>query len=81
MAENDNGFSLKDLPSEAFEAILGSISDGVFTVDRMGRITCFNRAATAEAMGIHKATLHRKIRKLGIELPPEDGRSVPREDG
>jgi len=31
--------------AERFEAILSSISDGVFTVDREGRITCFNRAA------------------------------------
>jgi PAS domain-containing protein len=45
MAESDGDLSLEDLPSERFEAILGSISDGVFTVDRNGRITCFNRAA------------------------------------
>ncbi len=39
----------------------------------------FNRTATAREMGIHKATLYRKIRRLGIELPREDGRvSLPR---
>jgi PAS domain S-box-containing protein len=47
MAESYRDPFLDDLPSERFEAILGSISDGVFTVDRGGRITCFNRAAEA----------------------------------
>ncbi len=28
-----------------FEAVLSSITDGVFTIDASGRITCFNRAA------------------------------------
>ncbi len=32
-------------PSDRFEAVLASISDGVFTVDRDWRIHCFNRAA------------------------------------
>ena len=35
------------LPAERFEAVLRSISDGVFTVNTRGRITCFNRAAEA----------------------------------
>ncbi|MCP4900327.1 MAG: PAS domain-containing protein [bacterium] len=35
----------------------------------------WNRLATARELGIHKTTLHRKIRRLGIELPPLDGRS------
>ncbi|MGD8385489.1 MAG: PAS domain-containing protein, partial [Desulfobacteraceae bacterium] len=30
---------------ERFEAVIQSISDGVFTVDSNWRITCFNRAA------------------------------------
>lgn len=38
----------------------------------------FNRAATARALGLHKSTLFRKVRSLGIELPPEDGRSRKR---
>jgi PAS domain S-box-containing protein len=33
------------LSPERFEAVLRSISDGVFTIDMDGRITCFNRAA------------------------------------
>jgi PAS domain S-box-containing protein len=35
----------------------------------------WNRTATARELGIHKTTLHRKIRRLAIGLPPEDGRS------
>ena len=33
------------LSDDRFQAILSSISDGVFTVDGEGRIACFNRAA------------------------------------
>ncbi len=37
----------------------------------------YNRLATARQLGIHKTTFFRKIRKLGIELPKQDGRSSP----
>ena len=36
-----------------------------------------NRGAAARELGIHRTTLQRKIRKLGIELPPGDGRFRP----
>jgi transcriptional regulator of acetoin/glycerol metabolism len=36
-----------------------------------------NRAAAAKELGIHKTTLFRKIKKLGITLPARDGRSEP----
>jgi transcriptional regulator with PAS, ATPase and Fis domain len=36
----------------------------------------WNRLATARQLGIHKSTLFRRIRKLGIQLPDEDGRSA-----
>jgi PAS domain S-box-containing protein len=39
----------------------------------------YNRAAAAEALGIHKSTLHRKIRRLGLDLPDRDGRSARRD--
>lgn len=39
----------------------------------------FNRAAAARELGIHKTTLFRKIKKLGIPLPEQNGRSRPRE--
>jgi transcriptional regulator of acetoin/glycerol metabolism len=34
-----------------------------------------NRLEAARALGIHKTTLFRKVRKLGIVLPRRDGRS------
>jgi len=35
----------------------------------------WNRQATARALGMHKTTLWRKIKRLNIELPNRDGRS------
>ena len=35
----------------------------------------YNRLAAARELGIHKTTLFRKIKKLGIELPEQDGRN------
>ena len=35
----------------------------------------YNRLAAAKELGIHKSTLFRKIKKLGIDLPENDGRS------
>lgn len=35
----------------------------------------FNRQAAARELGIHKTTLFRKMKKLGISLPEQDGRS------
>jgi PAS domain S-box-containing protein len=37
-----------------------------------------NRVAAAQALGIHKATLFRRIRRLGLVLPERDGRSTGR---
>jgi PAS domain S-box-containing protein len=34
-----------------------------------------NRLAAARAMGLHKSTLFRKIRALGLQLPDRDGRT------
>ena len=38
----------------------------------------WNRKEAARELGIHKTTLHRKIRRLNIELPPTDGRASRR---
>jgi PAS domain S-box-containing protein len=35
----------------------------------------FNRQAAAKELGVHKTTLFRRIKKLGISLPEQDGRS------
>jgi transcriptional regulator with PAS, ATPase and Fis domain len=37
----------------------------------------FNRLAAARELGMHKSTLFRKIKRLGIMLPETDGRSKP----
>ena len=36
----------------------------------------FNRLAAARDLGVHKTTLFRRMKKLGISLPDRDGRSV-----
>jgi transcriptional regulator with PAS, ATPase and Fis domain len=36
-----------------------------------------NRASAAEELGIHKSTLYRKMRRLGLIRPPEPGRPTP----
>ncbi|PQP33791.1 Fis family transcriptional regulator, partial [Desulfobacteraceae bacterium SEEP-SAG9] len=36
----------------------------------------YNRLATANELGMHKSTLFRKIKTLGIDLPDIDGRTV-----
>jgi transcriptional regulator with PAS, ATPase and Fis domain len=37
----------------------------------------FNRAAAARDLGMHKSTLYRKIKAMGIRLPERDGRARP----
>ena len=41
----------------------------------------FNRLATARELGIHKTTLFRKMKKLGISLPEQDGRARRKQQG
>ena len=41
----------------------------------------FNRLAAAQELGIHKTTLFRRMKRLGIALPKQDGRSRPRRTG
>jgi DNA-binding NtrC family response regulator len=37
----------------------------------------YSRLAAAKELGMHKSTLFRKLKKLGISLPQRDGRSRP----
>jgi DNA-binding NtrC family response regulator len=53
--------SLSDLEARLIREVL----------ERMG----WNRAEAARELGIHKTTLYRRIRRLGIQLPKVDGRS------
>ena len=50
-----------------------AVEAGIIT-EALGRHG-FHRLATARALGIHKSTLHRKIRALGLALPDRDGRA------
>ncbi|PIE68553.1 MAG: Fis family transcriptional regulator [Deltaproteobacteria bacterium] len=59
-------FSLLSAPLHQTEAAL---------IDEALRRNGYNRQAAARDLGIHKATLYRKIKKLGITLPETDGRS------
>ena len=45
-----------------------------FILDALRRNN-WNRTATARELGIHKSTLHRKIKTLELDLPKKDGRS------
>ncbi|MFH0729598.1 MAG: sigma 54-interacting transcriptional regulator [Pseudomonadota bacterium] len=38
----------------------------------------FNRLATARELGMHKSTFFRKVKRLGIGLPKDDGRTSPK---
>jgi transcriptional regulator with PAS, ATPase and Fis domain len=40
-----------------------------------------NRLASARALGMHKSTFFRKARRLGIDLPEQDGRGRPKSGG
>jgi PAS domain S-box-containing protein len=49
-------------------------AEGALITEALGRHG-FDRLATARSLGIHKSTLHRKVRALGLTLPDQDGRS------
>jgi len=48
--------------------------EGRFILEALKR-NGWNREQTARELGMHKTTLWRKVKRLGIELPSKDGRS------
>ncbi len=48
--------------------------EGRFIIEALDR-NGWNRERTARELGMHKTTLWRKIRRLGLELPLKDGRN------
>jgi transcriptional regulator with PAS, ATPase and Fis domain len=48
--------------------------EGRFILEALRR-NGWNREATARELGMHKTTLWRKIRRLGLRLPSKDGRN------
>jgi transcriptional regulator with PAS, ATPase and Fis domain len=46
-----------------------------FILDALER-NLWNRAATARELGVHKTTLMRRIKRLGLRLPATDGRTT-----
>jgi len=61
---------------DAIDAALKSV-EAQSILDALKR-NKYNRLATARELGIHKSTLFRKIKTLGIDLPEIDGRSNPK---
>lgn len=57
------------------EAVRGAESQTILESLRRNN---FNRLAAARELGLHKSTLFRKIKALGIDLPARDGRAQPR---
>ncbi len=49
--------------------------EGELLLDALKR-NKYNRSAAAKELGMHKSTFFRKVKKLGLTLPPVDGRSV-----
>jgi PAS domain S-box-containing protein len=81
---NQGRIGLKHLPDElmAHGAAAGAITDMRSAHDILDAQAIrtalerndFNRLEAAKALGIHKTTLFRRIKKLGISLPRRDGR-------
>jgi len=76
---------LEELPSKTREIAAPAINpgEGVRTFQDLEASFLFgvlrknnwNRSRTAQELGIHKSTLFRKIKALGLELPPGRGKS------
>jgi len=81
---------IKNLPENLLRAsgskikmVYEEIGDKAFSIESMEKDFIYealkknnwNRTATAAQMGIHPTTLWRKIKRLNLEIPKQDGRS------
>jgi PAS domain S-box-containing protein len=70
-------------PDSKNNAVTKETSEKVFSIETMEKIIIletlrknnWNRKATASQMGIHSSTLWRKIKRLNLKIPEQDGRS------
>jgi len=85
---NEGRIGIEHLPEEltALRAAAGAASDVRSAHDILDaqairaalERNAFNRLAAAKELGIHKTTFFRRMKKLGISLPEQDGRSQRR---
>ena len=68
------GFRLDDGGDGTVESASLPDLEGRFILEALRR-NGWNREQTARELGMHKTTLWRKVRRLGLELPPKDGRN------
>ena len=68
------GFRLDDGGEGTVESASLPDLEGRFILEALRR-NGWNREQTARELGMHKTTLWRKVRRLGLELPPKDGRN------
>ena len=67
------GTCLVQIESGSMNAVLRSAEEhGILSALKRNS---FNRASTARELGIHKTTLYRKMKALGLPLPEQNGRS------
>ncbi|MBC2711819.1 MAG: sigma 54-interacting transcriptional regulator [Desulfosarcina sp.] len=70
------GFATQHLPSNEQDTLTRTLnSTEVIAIMNALKRNSYNRLAAAKELGMHKSTLFRKIKKLGITLPEIDGRS------
>jgi transcriptional regulator with PAS, ATPase and Fis domain len=81
---SEGRIGIGDLPEElTARGAAGAVSDGRSAHDLLDAAAiraalerhAFNRLRAARELGIHKTTLFRRVKRLGIQLPDRDGRS------
>jgi len=70
------GFPLSRTPSNECNTLTHTLdSTEAIAIMKALKRNRYNRLAAARELGMHKSTLFRKIKRLGIDLPEIDGRS------